>query len=129
MSSTVIKVDRDRDLYLVWESETERFIVLGDRAYVAAALYEYDDRKLERIPAGQRPEDRIARADEAGSSALWPSTREPAFGWQDEGWIYRQQGVLPRARLEELCERIQVADDFDVDVRDLLLPFEDGHRG
>jgi hypothetical protein len=124
MGTTVIKVNRDEDFYVVWSSITEDPIAFGDREYIVNALYDLDDRKAERIPADQRPEARIERADKLGTSARWPSLTDPAYHWDDGPLIFRQQGLVRRDRLGTLCTLLLVADDHS-DIEELLDPFED----
>jgi hypothetical protein len=121
MPSYIIKPERDRDFYVYWSTVVEAPVAFGDREYILSYLRA----ELERDSATS-PQGRLRRADETGSSALWPSPSDPAYGWDDNELIYQQQGTLRRDRLPELCKRL--TGDDHADVSDLLTPFEDGPR-
>lgn len=116
MSKQIIKVSRDEDLYLEWSSIVEAPTFVGDRAQLAAHLMagHFDE---PHSPA--KAEERIARADETGTSAIggW------GCGWDDHGEIYMQQGFLLRASMAEFAHRLLV--DEDAEPTGLLEPFED----
>lgn len=130
MGSTVVKIDPDQDLYMVWSSGTESPTFIGDRIALVEYLYEQENRKPDRIPEKEKPEARIERADKTGTSSEW---RVSGFAvdhsWEDTGTIYRQQGVLPRSNYAALANRILESMKWDVDVSDLLTPFEDRQEG
>lgn len=118
MPSYVIKPNPDKDFYVLWSDNTESPWAWGPADEVHVYLVE-DAQK----PHGDKTNQwlRILRADEYGSSARWPSSLRPFGGYDDGGFIYKQQGWLPRWRLTELCARLEL--DHDVD--DLLEPLED----
>ena len=95
------------DFYVVWSDIVEAPLAFGPRAYLE----------------GQgMTADQFDRADRTGSSAIWPSLRDPylRFG---ESMIYMQRGVLPRVNLTAACDRLGV--DENDRITDLLTPFED----
>lgn len=117
MPSHILKVAPDRDLYVYWSTIVEAPVAYGDRAWmrdylIADAAHPYSDKG--------NPDERLDRADRAGSSALWPSMTNPAYGWDDNGLIYQQQGWLPRHKLGEMVERL----DLEQPVDGLLEPLE-----
>lgn len=103
MTSTIIKVDPEVDLYAQFESITESFVQWGPRSFL-----------MTRGVAAER----LDRADEYGSSALWGGHR-----WDDDVLIYQQQGILRRANMTEALDRLER--DDQADIRDLLDPFDD----
>lgn len=114
MGKTIIKPDRSDDFYVEWSSIVEAPTAWGTRA----EMLEYMSEQHERA------EDRMARVDSRGTSALWPSRAEPAYAFEDDdGLIYQQIGWIRRADLKALCKRLEK--DEDADVSDLLEPFED----
>lgn len=116
MASIVVKASPDEDLYVYWSSITESPVFVGKRAEMLEYLALH-----ERKPSDM-PEVRVARADQCGTSALYP-TRPPYDGaWEDSGFIVEQRGWLPRARLGEFA-RLYAADDAACYA--LLEPFED----
>lgn len=124
--STVVKVDPDEDWYVVWSDIAEAPMAWGGRERVGMWL---TSRGHWENPTGEpdgTPESRLARADQTGTSSLWPSPDDPHMGWQESkyprGLIYRQQGWLPIDRMKALCERL--SSDADADVRDLLDPLD-----
>lgn len=123
MGSQIIKVTPDRDLYMEWSSVVEAPTFIGTRAELAAYLAEPKVHyRQTTIDHPEAIEERLARADETGSSGYRP------FGctWDDaSGEIYQQRGHLRRDRFAEFCDRILAAQDFDLDFSDLLEPFED----
>jgi hypothetical protein len=114
MGTIVVKPDRDRDLYVGWSSIVEAPVWWGPRAEVLQYLA--DDH---RGRSDDAPEARLARADEAGTSAY--DKRDG--GWDDEGFVYEQRGWLPRTKLIPLCEALQRGDESAA--WDLLEPFDD----
>ena len=118
--SYVIKVDRDQDFYVVWSDMVEAPLMWGNRLQTLDYL-----RGAALRPHGDptNPEERVARADAHGSSALWPSPHAPIYGWDDSTLVYQQQGILRWCNLRELCDRY-TPEDQNPDVSDLLEPFE-----
>lgn len=74
MGYVIAKVASDADRYVVWSSYTECPIWIGDRAKLLTKL------QREESDRANPPEERIQRADEHGSSALFPGG-EPFLGW------------------------------------------------
>jgi hypothetical protein len=100
----LIKCRPEDDFYVAWSDNTESPHWYGTRAEAAAHGY---------------TQDRIARADQNGTSSL------PGFyAWGDSGMVAEQRGFLPRRYLRAYvllydAGRMQAA--FD-----LLEPFDDG---
>jgi hypothetical protein len=70
-----VKCAPDGDLYLIWSSEIDNAIVAGDREGIIAYLLANEPQT-----SGLTAEERIARADERGTSMKdcdW-------YGWDDE---------------------------------------------
>jgi hypothetical protein len=119
MPEFVMKVDRDRDLYVLWSTVVEAPIFAGDREAMLARLAE--DAPYEPV-AEFRPKGRLARADECGTSAMYGSP--PYDGaFDDTGLIVEQRGWLPRADLGRFVDAL-LADDPDAAYA-ALQPFED----
>lgn len=117
MGTTVVKPSPDDDFYVLWSDFVEAPLAFGDRAY----LVEYLIAKPES--PGDIAELRVARAERTGTSAVWPDLNDPAYGWKDDIFIYRQMGIIRRHNLKTLCERLARS---EVDpCSDLLEPFED----
>ena len=107
---TILKADRDEDLYCIWSGNVDNVVAVGTRASL--------------IAAGIAP-SRVARADRYGTSATWwdmPDTYPRPYrpdGWDDEGMLVREQdhapsngcGHLPRTRLADFL-RAYLADDM-----------------
>jgi hypothetical protein len=120
MPSFIYKEAPDVDYYVMWSSVVEAPVMTGNRAVMLAYLEDHDE-----------SEQRLERADATGTSSLWVENsgmrdRYPEEGsWDDDTYIYKQQGILTRALLFELCHRTDL--DPDIDVSDLLASFEDEH--
>jgi hypothetical protein len=112
MPSYIIKPDRAEDFYVVWSTIVEAPLAFGPREYLQELGEEGSLRDM-HYP------DRWARADKAGTSER--SGRNG--GWDDAGFIYQQQGWLPRAKLKELCALL--AENENADVSHLLDPLDD----
>lgn len=121
MTWAIVKTAPDEDNYVAWSDNVEAPLCWGDRDYVFAWADQPDRRSTSADPMFST-EARFQRADRMGTSYLWPKPEKPAYRW-GQGFIYQQQGWLPRANLEALCERL--TDDPKADVRDLLEPFDD----
>lgn len=103
MGRTIIKVDPGLDLYIEWSSIVEEPIMWGPRRFL----------ELRGIDA-----QRLDRSDKQGSSSYH------GFNfWDHDVLIYKQQGILRRANMSELLERLE--QDAKADVSDLLDPFDD----
>lgn len=125
MPSYVVKPTREEDFYVYWSEIVEAPVMWGNRAETLAYLASRPDSDR------TNPVERLDRADQHGSSALWPRVTDPIYGWNDSGMIYQQQGYLPRTRLREMVQRFTDANPgsdecvITPDVSDLLEPFED----
>lgn len=111
MPNYLIKPERDEDLYVDWSTIVEAPVAWGPKWF----LQEAD-------PATYKDE-RFERADEYSTSALWFESY-----WEKQGYeIYMQQGTIPRSRLKELTEVLEIEGISDDDPRVLALldPFED----
>ncbi|QAY70005.1 hypothetical protein [Xylanimonas protaetiae] len=106
MPSYIIKADPDTDLFVEWSTVVEAPTRWGTRAQLEAAGFDAD---------------RLDRAATKGSSCRGDIADWYVWG---EGFIYQQQGWLPRARLAALVERL--GSDEHANVTDLLDPFGDG---
>jgi hypothetical protein len=130
MPSFIYKEAPDVDYYVMWSSIVEAPVFTGNRAVMLAYLEQHTDAYL-REDAPHHPLRRLERVDTTGTSSLWVenSGMRDKFAeegsWDDDSYIYKQQGTLTRARLFELCHRTD--DDPDADVSDLLVSFEDEH--
>ena len=127
MGKFILKTARDVDLYVEWDTRVEFVTFIGDRDSTLDYLVEEDARQhVGFFPdPGNAPEDRLRRADEFGTSALFGNPR--SGGWDSSGFIVEQRGVLRRADLLEFAEAIE-ADDKDR-AYGLLQPFEDDAEG
>lgn len=115
MPSYVIKPHRDLDQYIYWSEITDSPHMRGTRTEVV----EY----IDWINAGPA-EERVARADESGTSAKWPNWDRPQiYSWdsEDRSVIYHQQGTVRIDDLWEFCGRLEAEES----VEDLITPFED----
>jgi hypothetical protein len=114
MPSYIVKTSPDEDYYVMWSDIVEAPTAAGTRADLEATDY--------FTPADVAAE-RFDRADQYGTSCAAPAGGKiyRFYEWSDPGLIYQQQGILPRARLRELCERL----DAEQPVDDLLEPFDD----
>ena len=117
MRGYVVKPERDEDFYVIWSDNVEAPLAYGPREYVLPLL----DSRQQTVE--NSAEARFQRADENGSSALWPSRSDPIYGWDDDTFIYQQQSILHRTDLKELCQRLGETDHAAV--CDLLTAFED----
>jgi hypothetical protein len=111
MPSYIVKPDRGEDFYVIWSTVVEAPLAFGDRAY------------LQTLTHHETAPERFARADERGSSAMWPSTNDPYLGYSSKGMIYEQRGWLPRGNLKAACALL--GEDERADIGALLEPFED----
>ncbi len=121
MGTIILKVDPDRDLYVEWSSVVESPTYIGTRAeFLAYLTHEIPD-GYSPLP-GNSPEDRLARADETGTSACYGTP--PHFGAFDAGgFIVEQRGVLPRADLGRFVDALLA--ENETTAYELLQPFED----
>jgi hypothetical protein len=114
MGTIVVKPERDVDFYVGWSSIVEAPVWWGP----AAEVIEYMRDDARRGPSDP-VEQRLARADETGTSA---HDRRDG-GWDDEGFIYEQRGFMRREHLTEMCRLLEAKNEPAV--WDLLEPFED----
>lgn len=123
MGYQIYKEAPDVDYYIEWSSYVEAPTFGGTREEILPYLWESDDRKPDRIRETDpsHPENRLKRADEYGTSALWGNPRDG--GWEDDGEVYQQEGTVKRADLFVLARRL--GEDENADVSDLIKPFED----
>ena len=100
----LVKCRREDGFYVAWSDIVEAPLWCGNRAQ--AAEYGYT-------------EERIARADEFGTSSMrrW-------YAWDDNGMIAEQRGFLPRRYLRAYA--LLYAHDELQGAFDLLEPFEHG---
>ncbi len=120
MGQCVIKPVREVNEYVVWSSNTDAPLFVGDQGDLIAWLrFEYRDRSPEWI------REHIARADEHGSTdglGLYCWTRNT----EEDRWAtYDNRGEVRCADMGTLT-RAAWAGDWET-VIGLLEPFEDGH--
>ena len=131
MPSFIYKEAPDVDYYVEWSSIVEAPTFTGTREEMLAHLQLHSDAWL-REDAPHHPERRLERADATGTTSLWVENagmrdKYPEEGaWDDNDYIYKQRGILTRAKLFELCHRTD--EDEDADVTDLMYPFEDEEK-
>lgn len=128
MPGFIFKEAPDVDYYVMWSSVVDAPTMTGNRAVMLAYLEQSSDPYL-RDDAPHHPKNRLARVDATGTSSMWVENaglrdKFPEDGaWDDDTYIYKQEGVLTRAGMFELCHRTD--DDTEADVSDLLKPFDD----
>lgn len=115
MGKFVLRV-RDRDLYVEWSTVVDNAINAGDRTEMLAHLTDGIPAGYAPLP-GNSPEDRLARADETGTSM-----RSGDGAW-DSNLMVGQNGTLRRADLGRFVDAL-LADDTATAYA-LLTPFED----
>lgn len=113
MSSSIVKPNRDTDFYVLWSDNSDAPLCWGTRAELE------EDWKQVHSHHGPWDPERVARADLRGTSAMWPSLTAPAYGWDDDGFVYEQRGWLRRDRLAAVCARISAGEE-DMDLLDPL---------
>lgn len=114
MPSYVIKPDPDLDQYVYWSEVVEAPLIWGTRSEVAE--------KIDFWKEGPA-EPRMVRADNTGTSAMWPNWVHPQiYSWDMENRtvIYEQKGTVQISQLWEFCERL----GREESVEDLIEPFE-----
>ena len=123
MGSQIIKVSRERDLYMQWSSVVDAPTALGTRNDMVTYLDETSDIRWEEKRAADIAE-RLNRADETGTSSRFVPF---AVGWNDKGLIFQQRGWLPRGQFEAFADRVRANESISldkIDFSDLLEPFE-----
>lgn len=127
MTTTVMREAPNVDYYVVWESIVDAPVWGGQRAETLEYLWSRHQgaaREYTMATDPSNPENRLKRADEAGTSTLWKVEGHPVEGsWEDTGFIYQQQGIVSRANVFVLTRRVLA--NSDADVSDLLQPFDD----
>lgn len=115
MGDTVVKCSPAEDFYVIWSSIVDGPTAWGTRAEISDHLFMYDDQKL-RFPDALREEieKRLERADEFGTSAMWPRSGPHAdMGWLDRDEIlvyhpahpdWKGPSLLQRENLQAWCE-------------------------
>lgn len=115
MGSTIVKCSPDEDFYVIWSSVVDGPTAWGTREEIAQHLFDWDDQKL-RFPEPVRQEidERLARTDENGTSAMWPRPGPRAdMGWMDKDNIlvyhpaspdWTGPSLIKRADLKAWCE-------------------------
>lgn len=117
MPSYVIKCDRESDRYVYWSDIVGAPHMHGTREEIAEYLHGHERLHDSHGEVSQR----LKRADETGSSALWG-----IYKFDGGGLIVEQRGLLPRERLWEFCEAYCSGDpDRRDEWLDMLLPFDD----
>lgn len=123
MPTFVMKVSRDRDQYIGWSTVVESIVWIANDRTKALEILARDTPRGYLPEAGHTPHERLCRADETGTSALYPR-RGPFDGaWEDQYQIVEQRGLLARADLPAFVDAFE-ADDMERAYR-LLRPFED----
>lgn len=124
MPTYILKVSPEKDLYIGWSSVTDSIHFWGTREEVIEREIDEAKRRADEIVRAARSEaeQRLDRADETGTSALWGNP--PVYGFQSEGLVWQNSGVLPRERIEEMLGTYNDSiGDFEGE--HLLKPFED----
>jgi hypothetical protein len=127
MPAFILKVRTDRDLYVQWSTVVDNVVRVGTRAeflehLAAAEPWASDVWSTDLLHC---PEARLGRADDYGTSAMWPTAEEPFGGWEDDLMV-EQRGILPRADLEAYVDALLLADLRDPEkAYELLVPFDD----
>lgn len=97
MGRTIIKPERDEDLYVEWSSGVDAPISWGPKSF----LQDHDPETF--------TDARFDRADEYSSSAL-----DICWSWgRDEILIFMQLGIIRRSRLKALTEVLELIPSGD----------------
>lgn len=117
----IMKVNESDDWYCEWSTIVDNVHCDGTRAEMLAHLHSQEPPARQAFP-GSTPEDRLTRADETGTSAMFFS---PPFegAWSDPTLMVEQRGMLPRDRLGDYLQAHFAGDRAAEDA--LLVPFED----
>lgn len=111
MPTYIVKPDRDRDFYVSWSTVVDNVTGCGTRS--------------DFIAEPDVTEERMARADANGTSALDPS----AYGWDDETFLVHNMpdpphvGLLPRKLLAQFA--LLCVEGRDTEAAAFLEPLED----
>lgn len=108
----VVKPLPGADRYVLWSTSAGAPLFAGNRADTAAELTAAWKLTYDTVPApGHDVESRLARADQQGTSAMYPAT-DRVYGWQQHTFTIRQHPGPPgprtiaRARLAEYATRV-----------------------
>lgn len=118
----------DVEYFVGWSSVVDAQTFTGNREEMLAHLRSQADPYLSE-DAPHHPDRRMERLDRTGTTSMWVEhegmlDRFPEEGsWEDDNYIYLQQGVLTRENLFKLCHRRD--EDPEADVSDLLAPFDE----
>lgn len=124
MPTYILKVAPEKDLYIGWSTVTDSIHFWGTREEIIEREIDEAQRRADEIVKTARTEveQRLDRADETGTTALWGTP--PAYGFQSGQMIWQGQGYLPRERIEEMLATYNTSiGDFEGE--HLLKPFED----
>lgn len=124
MSRFIMKESPDVDFYIEWDRISSSPTFGGTRAEMVDFLYEDSDLKPDRHPAGKTPEDRLARADQIGTSYRHTVAGHPLLGsWEDTEALLcalpSATALVPRPLLGELTRRLMQANWEDPDLTGL----------
>jgi hypothetical protein len=126
MPKIVIKESPSSDFYVEWSSIAEAPTFAGTRAEMLAHLQRDSDPWL-RDDAPHHPAQRLKRCDETGTTSRWVTAagmrdKYPEEGaWDDDSFIYQQEGTVTRADVFVLARRLAAGED----AADLIRPFDD----
>ena len=127
MGSQIIKVAKDRDLYLDWVTYTDSPVFIGDRRELSEYLN--TSRRGQRWPTEEEVGRWITTADQFGSS----SNNQFGCCWDSpDGVRYQAWHTLHRAQLPAFADRLLAEIEKNPEVRwgsidftDLLEDFRD----
>lgn len=129
MGSTIIKADPDTDLYVEWSSNVDAPTAWGTREWMFGHLLHHElgpppehsnlemdaEWEAERDYRTAAVKRRLYRADQRGTSALWPSLARPHHGWDDETLLIMNgpgsPGLLPRNMLATYVKALDLDDE------------------
>jgi hypothetical protein len=120
MATQLIKVAKDRDLYVEWDMVGSEPVWIGNREHTKAYVAEEYLRRCDHAKTAEAlAEKRILRADTFGTSRV-----SAGCDWESGGIIYHQQ-FLPRRNIAILADRLLAAPGWDVDFEDLVEDTDD----
>jgi len=124
----ILKATRDGDVYVRWSTVAEGPTWVGSREELLADLLaEFAREHPDCDPKpGAGPHALLQRVDQHGTSALWPSPDNPAYGYTESSLIYEQRGLVARDAVGVLALRLFAGEPR---VDDLIIPFEGAGRG
>ena len=114
MSYLIFKEAPEAGFYVAWSNVMDAPVIGGSAEEMIEFLYEDSDLKRDRHPEGRTPEDKIARADQFGTSARHSFGGAPLQGsWEDPEQLVRDLlggwAMVPRPLLGELTRRWMAA--------------------